>query len=83
MPDDKRIPDAAEGEANLDWLVLDLLIDRHQQRPWSVDEVIRAHGHEQNALDALLRLHGDGLIHRTDDFVFATRAAIRYSQISG
>ncbi len=83
MPDEKRTPDAAEGEASLDWHVLDLLIDRDQQRPWAVQEVIRAHGHEQNALDALVRLHGDGLIHRTGDFVFATRAAIRYSQISG
>ncbi len=83
MPDEKRIPAGESEEARVDWLVLDLLIDDDRQRPWSVREVIREHGHLQNALDALDRLHGAGLIHRTeDDFVFATRAAVRYSQIA-
>jgi hypothetical protein len=60
------------------------LIDSDRQRPWAVAEVIREHGHEQNALDGLDRLHGAGLIHRTaDGLVFATRAAVRYSEIAG
>jgi hypothetical protein len=84
MPDEKRIPDGESEEARIDWLVLDLLIDSDRQRPWSVAEVIREHGHEQNAIDGLDRLHGAGLIHRTTDgFVWTTRAAIRYSQIAG
>ena len=84
MPDEKRIPACESEEARIDWLVLDLLIDDDRQRPWSVHEVIREHGHLQNALDGLDRLHGAGLIHKTEDgFVFATRAAIRFNDIKG
>jgi hypothetical protein len=83
MPDEQRTPDPEKDEARIDWLVLDLLIDPDRQRPWSVGEVIREHGHEQNALDGLDRLHGAGLIHKTSDgFVFASRPAVRYSEIA-
>jgi hypothetical protein len=48
-----------------------------------VEEVVREHGDRVQALDALARLHGAGLIHRTtDDFVWATRAAIRAEEIA-
>jgi hypothetical protein len=84
MPDEQRISDGQSEENRVDWLVLDLLIDADTQRPWSVAEVIREHGHEHNAIDALDRLHSAGLIHRTEDgFVFATRAAVRYAEIAG
>jgi hypothetical protein len=77
---DSETPNA---EANINWQILDLLIDEDNQRSWSIEEVVRAHGHEQNALDGLDRLQAFGLIHRAEGFVFATRAAIRYSQIAG
>ncbi len=83
MPDEQPTPDPEYDEPRTDWLVLDLLIDVDRQRPWTVEEVAREHGHEHNAIDAIDRLHGAGLIHRTQDgFVFASRAAIRYNEIT-
>ena len=83
MRDEQPIPDP-DDEARIDWLVLDLLIGKDEQRPWSIEEIVREHGHRQNALDALNRLEGAGLIHRTKDgFVSASRATIRYTEIAG
>jgi hypothetical protein len=82
MPAEQPTPDRA-AEARIDWFILCLLLDDEAQRPWATAEVVREHGHEPNALDGLDRLHGTGLIHRTHDgFVFASRAAIRYSEIA-
>jgi hypothetical protein len=83
MPETQPTPDPACDEARIDWAILNLLIDTDQQRPRAVEELIREHGNQRDALDGIDRLHGAGLIHRTDGFVFATRAAIRYSQIGG
>lgn len=82
MPDEQRIP-PDDPEAQAEWAVLNLLIDAEQQRPRSVDEIIRERGNRVDALDAMDRLHSAGLIHRNGEFVFATRAAIRFSQIVG
>jgi hypothetical protein len=83
MPDEQPIPDQAAEEAHTDWFVLDLLLNDEVQRPWAIAEVVREHGHETNAIDAIDRLHGAGLAHKTSDgFVFATRAAIRYREIA-
>ena len=82
MPDEQpTLP--AEEEAQAEWAVLNLLIDQDEQRPRSVEEVIRERGNRVDALDAIDRLHSVGLIHRTGEFLFATRAAIRFSQIVG
>jgi hypothetical protein len=84
MPDTQPNHDPVDGEAHAEWGVLNLLINEDDQRPWSVEEIIRERGNRLEALDALDRLHGTGLIHRTaDGFIFASRAAIRYSQIAG
>ncbi len=84
MPDQQSIPDQATEEARADWFVLDLLLNNDVQRPWATAEVIREYGHDTNAVDALGRLYGVGLIHKTTDgFVFASRAAIRYSELAG
>jgi hypothetical protein len=84
MPDEQPTPDPRNDEARVDWLILDLLIDENRQRPWAAAEVAREHGHEENAIDALDRLHGAGLINKTGDgFVFASRAAVRYNEITG
>jgi hypothetical protein len=83
MPDHQRIPNGASEEARIDWLILDLLIDPDEQRPRAVCEIIREHEHEQNALDGLKRLQAAGLIHHIEGYVWASRAAIRYSQIAG
>ncbi len=84
MPDTHPNHPPIDGEAHAEWGVLNLLIDEDNQRPWSIDEIIRERGNRLDALDAIDRLHATGLIHKTGDgFVFATRAAIRYSQIAG
>jgi hypothetical protein len=77
-------PNQKLGEDNDrdDWGVIVLLVDQHDQRPWSVAEIIRELGDEIAALDSLDRLHKSGLIHRTrDDLVFPTRAALHYTRI--
>lgn len=81
MPD-RHDTETPNPEANTDWHILDLLTDHNNPRPWSIQEIILAHGHTQHTLDALERLRGDGLIHRTtDDFISPTRAAIRHTEL--
>jgi hypothetical protein len=72
---DQRIPDTADEEARIDQAVMALLTG--SEGPWAVEEVAREVGDSSAAMDSLDRLHGAGLVHRLDDFVFATRAAVR------
>jgi hypothetical protein len=62
--------------------VLDPLIDHRWQRPWTLHEIglaINNHGVAEDALDELVKC---GLIHKTcDGFIFASRAAIGYTEI--
>jgi hypothetical protein len=83
MPDEQPSRDPFDGEAQAEWGVLNLLIDAEEQRPRSVEEIVRDSRDRAAALDAIDRLHGAGLIHRMGGFVFATRAAIRFSEIVG
>ena len=83
MPTAQPTLEPEDTEARIDRFVLNLLIDEHNQRPWSVEEVIREHGNQTEALDGLDRLHGAGLIHRAGGYVFASRAAIRLTVIGG
>ncbi len=82
MPETQPTPDPADSAQMTEGAILLLLTDSDEQRPWSVEEIIREFGGRNAAIDALASLHGAGLIHRTtDDFVFATRAAIRAGEI--
>lgn len=67
--------------------LLDLLegrgVDQCLVASLAVDEIVRERGNRVDALDAMDRLHSAGLIHRNGEFVFATRAAVRFSQIVG
>ena len=76
---DQRSRDVAVDEAGMDVAVLALLMDGSDQRLWSVEEVDREIG--DGAGDALARLHGAGLVHRLEGFVFATRAALRGARL--
>jgi predicted transcriptional regulator len=64
-------------------VVLDLLVNEANQRPWSERELALELGNASAAADAITNLRAAGLIHRTSDgFVFAARAAIRYSELT-
>jgi hypothetical protein len=68
--------------------ILGLLIDDHPGL-WSLAELDRSltpsaaepAGHA--TADAVEQLHADGLIHRTGQFVFATRAAHAAQRLAG
>jgi hypothetical protein len=81
MSEEKATLTPAEQEMCTDSIIMEWLVDGDAQRPWSVDEVAREHGDRTQTIDALARLNGVGLIHRTGEFVWATRAAVRASEI--
>jgi hypothetical protein len=75
---DTRTP--AESEALIDGAILSLLINEDSHRPWSVEEIEREL--QRDATDSLGRLHGGGLIHHLDRFVWAARPAVMLDEIN-
>jgi hypothetical protein len=62
--------------------ILDMLVGSERPGLWSVAELGLEIGDEIAAVDAVGALHRAGLVHRTSEgFVFATRAAIRASEL--
>jgi hypothetical protein len=78
---DHHTCDPAEETKRTESTILCLLLNRTNQRPWAVEELIREIGRSDDTTDAVASLHGSGLIHRCGDFVFPTRAAVRLDQI--
>ena len=72
MPDENPTP--GERENMLDGAILGTMIDSHEPRLWSTDEIAREVG--ENPTDSLNRLYGGGLLHRLEGFVWPTRAAL-------
>lgn len=59
-----------------------MLIDREEQRPWSIDELAREIGDRGDTTDAIAHLYGGGLLHRCGEFVWATRAAMHAEEVA-
>ena len=78
---DERSYSPADDVTVSDRAILTLLLDDDSQRPWAVEELARELGDPEETHDALARLHGAGLIHRLDGFVFASRPAVRGQQL--
>jgi len=72
----------AQDDAVTDGEIMSMLLAPDGQRPWTVGEIAREIGDEIAATDSLRRLHGGGLIHRLDRFVFATRTALASHQLA-
>lgn len=63
--------------------VLDLLLGDQHQRPWTPHELALDIGSSAIVEDAIDNLHAAGLVHKTSDgFLFASRPAIRYHEIT-
>lgn len=69
-------------DAVTDGEILTTLLVSEPLLPWSVAEIVREIGCEVVVTDSLNRLHGGGLIHRLEGFVFPTRAAVCSHQLA-
>ena len=84
MPETQSTPESEPVLAHTERDVIYLLTDPEGLRHWSVAEVGREMEDEGDAADALRALERAGLIHRdSDGFVFATRPAIRFRELTG
>jgi hypothetical protein len=70
----------AECARRIEGTILTLLLS-DGQCVWSVEELVVEIGRRLDTIDAVAALNAAGLIHRCGDFVFATRAAIRFDGI--
>lgn len=75
------IADPSTADGSYDSLVLDLLLIDHDGL-WSVAELERMLGDTPAVADALARLHAVGLIHRLENYVFATRSAAHVHKLA-
>ncbi len=57
--------------------ILTLLLN-DRQGIWSVEELVSEIGRRLDVVDSVASLQAAGLVHRCHDFVFATRAALRF-----
>jgi hypothetical protein len=79
MPTKQPTPAIIEQDNMIDRAILGLLMQDASHRPWTVAEVEREIGEETE--DGVARLFGSGLIHKLDDFVWASRAAVMADDI--
>jgi len=77
---DQRIQPAAE-DVQFDQAVLGLLLT--DEAPiWSRDEIVSEIGNSIAVTDSINRLAAQGLVHRLNGFVFATRAAAKATELA-
>jgi hypothetical protein len=83
MQDDPTFGCLGPWAQDVEQHVLRLLLEAGAVRLWSLEELVREFGDEPSVLVALAALQGAGLVHRSDGFVFASRAAARCSELIG
>lgn len=72
----------ADHSTQTETAILALLLDFEAGSLWSEDELIRAMSASRvDILDGLTSLHGAGLVHRCNGFVFASRAASSFDRL--
>ncbi|HEY1689366.1 MAG TPA: hypothetical protein VGF95_10965 [Solirubrobacteraceae bacterium] len=71
-----HIQEQDERQGAIESAIHGMLVDRDEQRPWSVREIELEIGDARLVSDALGNLYGCGLVHRCGEFVWATRAAL-------
>jgi hypothetical protein len=82
MPDMQPSPAQEPDDTTIESGILDRLTYPDDQRPWSVEELVREIRHRLSVIDAIAKLQAAGLIHRTtDDLIFPTRSAIRAKEL--
>lgn len=82
MPEQEPTLAREPGDTTIESGILDRLTYPNDQRPWSVDELVRDTGQRLATLDAVNSLEHIGLIHRTtDNLIFPTRAALRAKEL--
>jgi hypothetical protein len=81
MQDQPTQRDAAREFDVAERLVLDTLLDPDFPGPWTIQELGRAMGNEVEAADAVMGLDRAGLVHRIDQYVFASWPAARAMQL--
>jgi hypothetical protein len=59
-----------------------VLLETGCRGPWSVAELGREIGSEPRAAEAVVGLHATGLAHRVHEFVWASRSAARFHELS-
>jgi hypothetical protein len=88
---EKRIPADAHDDGDLPPHLTDDIVDRgilglllNSEGPglWLAEELALEVGDQLATTDSLTRLYAAGLIHRCQDFVFATCAAIRFDELA-
>jgi hypothetical protein len=83
MPDDQPSDCSLTSEEQTQRMVLSLVV-RPDQRPWSVEEIIRVLGGKSSRLaieDALSELRNYGLLNQSDQMVFASHAAAHIDRL--
>lgn len=79
---EEQTSSVAEQDNTADGCVMTRLLSERDQRPWSVEELIRDGDNDLEIKDAVARLRGLGLVHLTaDGLVFPTRAALHLDRV--
>jgi hypothetical protein len=81
MQDQASAPTLGRRVDEVQFVVLVLLLEAGGPALWSLAELAREVGCELAASEAVESLHAAGLVHRCDEFVFASRAAGRFGQL--